>query len=159
MHDLFVKAVFQNSNIQHGTRIPDDFLQTVTSRVFPPADAGFSSIATIYLDDQSRLAGFHVVHCPTSKPREVDLNMFCSNADLGAKNLGNYMLQRVIEQHGSEAAIMVRTWLVNKRAMAFYIKDGFEEVGREDPAETAKEGRPAKITLVRPGPPSIVSVQ
>lgn len=152
MEELFVRCVFRNSEIQHGTSVPEDFLQTMTNRIFPSPQAGVTATATIYLSTDGRLAGFHVIHAVASNRRQVELNMFCSNADLGAKDLGNYMLQRVLEQHGGEAAIMVRTWLVNNRARAFYLKNDFVEVERENPENTAKDGRPAKVTLVRPGP-------
>lgn len=155
MHKLFVRAVFENPAIPHGTAIPNDFEQIVASRVFPNPRSAFSARSTVYTTPDQRLVGFYVVHQSTAQPKQVELNMFCSDAALGVKDLGNHMLQRVIEQHGRESAILVRTWLVNKRAMAFYMKNGFEEAEREDPAETAKEGRPAKITLIKPGPPHI----
>ena len=164
MHELFVRSVFLNPGIQHGSAVPANFLDIMSNRVFPSAalvgeTAAFAAFPTIYFrsegDDgakEQELAGFHVIHIYPDRPREVELNMFCTDAALGAKDLGNYLIQRVIEEYGWKASILVKTWEVNTRALAFYKKNGFEEVSRERPGDAAG---PTKVCLQRPGPPSL----
>lgn len=66
------------------------------------------------------------------------------------------MLSHIIQEYSAKYAIEVKTWTVNKRAIAFYKKNGFEESEREDEESTRREqNRPARVRLVRPGPPSL----
>ena len=164
MYELFVRSVFLNPGIRHGTAVPADFLDIMSNRVFPSAalageTAAFAAIPTVYFRSEGKdgakeqdLAGFHVIHIFPDRPREVELNMFCTDAALGAKDLGNYLIQRIIEEYGWKASIEVKTWAVNARALAFYRKNGFMEVSREHPGDATG---PVKVCLQRPGPPSL----
>lgn len=96
------------------------------------------------------------MHLSSSRSKIVELNMFFMNKTHSSKDLGRTMLSHIIEEYGSRYAVEVKTWAVNKRAIAFYKKNGFEEVEREDEETIRKrENRPAKVRLVRPGPPSL----
>lgn len=166
IHDLstiesfFVKSVFENPEIVHGTSVPTDFGQSLIPRIFPHKDSSYASDATIYETTSGEFAGFSVVHYPAIplQSKQCDLNIFFTNQALEIKDLGNYMIQRVFEKYNARYSVEVKTWSVNRRSLAFYSKNGFKEVSRETEEEAAKESRPIKVTLRKDGPPSMSDV-
>ena len=140
----------------HGQKIPSYTMQVYTNRLFPEPDAKFRAAPTVYYTPSSppQLAGICCMHAPLSTPGDVEINLFLTDLSLGVKDLANTMMQRAIEEHGRKGEMIVRTWIINVRSHAFYIKYGFREREREEEATARKDGRLPVIIFVRPGTPS-----
>lgn len=155
--EIYLAAIWYNKDIEHDSKVPDNAYELLKDRIFPRAESAKlyqaqTIVWSISPSDGSAsdaIAGFYTLHIPTDKPSSpTDINLFCTDASFGAKDLGHSMLHHIFLNNPTKD-LTVTTWQGNKRARAFYARNGFEEqeISEKEVADANAESRPVKVEL------------
>ncbi|TPI30456.1 GNAT family N-acetyltransferase [Mesorhizobium sp. B3-1-9] len=99
-------------------------------------------------DDGKRIGGVAYAES-ADQGASIDLEQLHVAPDLQGRGIGGMLLDEVMESFPEARAVRVEVAEANKRAVAFYMANGFVQVGRADNRGPAESGI-ASLLLERP---------